>query len=215
MGLVGSIHCFSIGRGLCFHALCSLRCRFVAGLVDVGCLVRLSQLLAQPVKLLAAGDGIDNDVLPADDDRWRRIGGPDRRWTKVRGGLQSEAACNWSATSKSRMVRKESWSVAAVAQWSAGKRCQRRPCRLASRAIEIAVAALHQPGKGICAISGIHWSRRTERIQSGQRPIGADFEHGAMIGVQRALRRLPPCHRNSRRCPAPTRLGEPRHHCRR
>ena len=43
-----------------------------------------------------------------------------------------------------------------------------------SRAIEIAVAALHQPGMGICAIIAAG-----EGIQTGQRPIGADFEHGA------------------------------------
>ena len=43
-----------------------------------------------------------------------------------------------------------------------------------SRAIEIAIAALHQLGLGICAVIAAREGR-----QSGQRPIGAYFEHGA------------------------------------
>jgi len=35
-------------------------------------------LLAQPEKLLCAGNGIGRCVLPVDDDRRRKIGGPDR-----------------------------------------------------------------------------------------------------------------------------------------
>src|SRR5208337_2609346 len=46
-----------------------------------------------------------------------------------------------------------------------------------SRAIEIAVAALHQPSGRCAIISAI------EGIQGGQRPIGADLEHAALYLV--------------------------------
>ena len=44
-----------------------------------------------------------------------------------------------------------------------------------SCAIESAVAALHQPGQGIGAITAAG-----EGIQTGERPVGADLEHRAI-----------------------------------
>src|SRR6266568_4590785 len=45
------------------------------------------ELLAQPVKLLGAGNRVGDGVLAVDDDRCRRIGDPDR-CDEVCGGLQ-------------------------------------------------------------------------------------------------------------------------------
>src|SRR5208282_4451175 len=48
-------------------------------------------LLTQSEKHLWAGYGINHDILPADDDRFRRIGVPDGRRNKIGRKLQSEA----------------------------------------------------------------------------------------------------------------------------
>jgi len=47
--------------------------------------------LAQPIKLLSTRSRIGDCVLAVDHDRCWKISGPDRRCTKVRGGLQAEA----------------------------------------------------------------------------------------------------------------------------
>jgi len=87
---------------------------------------------------------------------------------------------------------------------------------IGSRAIEIPVAAQHQAA-GICAIiarplfiaSACFVNVAMESIQNTERPVGADFEYGA-IAVRAAVRRAI---KNSRRCLAPERPGDlPRHH---
>jgi hypothetical protein len=56
--------------------------------IECGFLFSLIRL--EPVKHLGAGDGIGHDVLPADDDRGRRIGLPNCRRNKIGRKLQSE-----------------------------------------------------------------------------------------------------------------------------
>ena len=54
-------------------------------------------------------------------------------------------------------------------------------CRRRSRAIETAVAALHQPGMGLAPSLP-----PVKEYKAGQRPIGGDFEHGAIAAVRAA-----------------------------